>query len=88
MIRVLVLIASFLLSSPGYGKDFNYKTTYWFQSIDLECKQWFCDVHINGNYKGKYGYEMMDDNTVKAQYNDYVIHLNLNTGDFKFNRKK
>ena len=85
--RILVLIASLLLSTPGYSKDFNYKTTYWFQNIELECKQWFCDVHINGTHKGKYGYEMMDDNTVKALYNDYVIHLNLNTGDFKFNRK-
>jgi len=86
--RLVILIASLLMSTPGYGKDFNYKTTYWFQSIELECKSWFCDVHINGKYKGKYGYQMIDSNTAIADYNSYTIKLDLSTGDFKFNRKK
>jgi len=83
MFRFIIILISLFVTTTATAKDFNYETTYWFNKINLECKSGMCELHINGNHKGQIGYKM-EGNIAIANYNDYIIRLNLETGEFKF----
>ena len=88
MKKIMIFIISvFLLNiNSSYAIDFNYKTNYWFNKIELFCKSGICQIKINNKYKGEFPYTVSN-MTAYTEYDNYSIELNLNNGDFKYERK-
>ena len=53
-----VLLLSLIITSSAYSADFTINTTYWFNKIVAKCAEGSCDVHVNGEFKDKYKYQM------------------------------
>lgn len=89
MKKTLLTTALIALTSQAQAVSFDFDTSLWFKKIHLECRDTtnMCGVWVDGKYKGENPYTVID-NTAETFYNNYVIRLDLNTGNYKWEKIK
>ncbi len=87
--RILIICLLTILSSSNlWAQSFDYTTTYWFNKIDLKCRDTnnMCKIWVNKEYKGESSYEM-NGRIAYTMYDRYEVELNLDNGNFNWRTK-
>ena len=78
-----IAIVSVFITSSANAAEFSFDTTYWFNKIVAKCADYVCEVHVNGEFKGKYKYQIKGSiafTTIKG----IKVSYNLITKELKY----
>ena len=84
--RILIASLFVILTVSNAHAGFRYETTYWFKNIIAECSDTSCDIYVNAEFMGNHEYTLHG-SIAKVDYQKYEISVDLESGDFKYNKK-